>query len=109
MNSQALSHLTGDGIKLISPDDGISRAEGIFYLFIPAQNNKQAIRMVCWRFGVLSHFHINPHQDFLEFKWKQEQGIQLFWKLLYIISTGGGKSKATNNFGCLQIFSKLQI
>lgn len=40
MNSQALSHLTGDGVKLISPDDGISHAEGIFFfLFIPAENN----------------------------------------------------------------------
>lgn len=28
-----LSHLTEDGMKLIPPDDGISRAEGISYLF----------------------------------------------------------------------------
>jgi len=83
MNSQAPSHLTGDGIKLVSPDDGISHAEEIF-LFIPAENNQQGFYLygMLWVWGFIL---CKPHQNFLSFQWKQEQGcIQVFWNWLYI-------------------------
>lgn len=100
LNSQALSHPTGDGVKLISPADGIAGAEGIFKKMYFSKEHPPALLFVRYVMGLGIYLVQNYAKLPLI---PAEAGARLDSHILEVVVYSSRKNnvKATNNFGYL--------
>lgn len=109
MNSQMLSHLTGDGIKLVSLDDGISHAEGIF-LFVYSSRQQLPGLLLVWYVMGLGIYLVQIHiKTSFNFSVSRSKVVFKYCGNGYIYFSTKKNQKKLTILGASKFFSEVQL